>query len=282
MEPKNSLERTLAILELFTEERLEWTPEAMMAALGYSRPTLYRYLRTLRAAGLLTSLPGAAFTLGPKVVEMDYLMRKSDALVRNGQPLLERLAAQFPCTALLVRWYGNRILCVASECSTADPVSSYPRGRPMPLVRGAIARSILAFLPRRQRVAMVESNLAEFRAVGLGGSRDEVLERLRAVRKAGHAVARGEVTPGVVGLAAPVLDAARVPIASLCVTLAAERASADTVAEIARELRAASGALSAGLIERRAGTHAPARDGTRARAPEPAPRRNRQFAKEST
>ena len=86
MKPSNSLERVLAVLEVFSEERLEWTPEDLMAHLGYSRPTLYRYLKILKDAGLLMSSRNAGVTLGPKVVEMDYLARRSDALVLSGQP----------------------------------------------------------------------------------------------------------------------------------------------------------------------------------------------------
>jgi hypothetical protein len=56
-EQGNSLERVLAVLEVFTEDRLEWTPEELMQELGYSRPTLYRYLKTLKEAGLLSLCP---------------------------------------------------------------------------------------------------------------------------------------------------------------------------------------------------------------------------------
>jgi len=114
----NSLEKVLAVLEVFSEDRLEWTPEELMEELGYSRPTLYRYLKTLKEAGLLTSMPNTGFTLGPKVVEMDYLMRKSDRLIINGSAHLKNLTSKYSCTALLVRWYGNRLLCVDSDTST--------------------------------------------------------------------------------------------------------------------------------------------------------------------
>jgi DNA-binding IclR family transcriptional regulator len=251
---RTSLERILAVLELFTEDRLEWTPEAMMAALGYSRPTLYRYLKALREAGFVAALPGRGCTLGPRVVEMDYLMRRSDALVRAGRPHLERLAADRPCTALLVRWYGNRILCVDSVCSTPNPLSSYPRGRPMPLARGAISRSIMAFLPRRRLAELIERNLEELRAIGLGRTPADILERFRDVRRAGYAVAHGEVTPGVVGIAAPVFDAARAPVASLCTTVAAPTIGPGEIERIGAEVRAAAADVSARLDDRRGGT----------------------------
>lgn len=251
MSGMSSVEKVIAILDLFTEERLEWTPEELMQTLGYPRPTLYRYLKTMKEAGLLASLPGAGLTLGPRVVEMDYLMRQSDPLVRHGQAHLEALSRAYPCTALLVRWYGQRLLCVASECSTPNPISSYPRGRPMPLARGAISRSILAFLPRRQMMAMIESNLEELGAVGLGATPAEIAERMRQVRRAGYAVAYGEVTPGVVGIAAPVFDAAKTPIASLCATVPGTLITSDRIEEISAQIRAAADAISAHLGRRR-------------------------------
>ena len=66
MKPKNSLERVLAVLEVFSEERLEWTPEDLMRELGYSRPTLYRYLKILKDAGFLMSTRNSGVTLGPE------------------------------------------------------------------------------------------------------------------------------------------------------------------------------------------------------------------------
>lgn len=243
----NSLERVLAVLAVFSEDRLEWTPEELMEELGYSRPTLYRYLKTLKDAGLLLSMPNAGFTLGPKVVEMDYLMRKSDPLILEGRAHLQAITGRHPCTALLVRWYGNRMLCVDSVCSTPDPLSSYPRGRPMPLGRGAIARSIIAFLPRRRMLPLIDEMRDDFRAIGLGETSEEVQDSLRKVRKAGIAIAFSEVTPGVVGIAAPVFDAGRSPMASLCVTIAADLVDDGAIAAIAEEVQRHAGELSDAL-----------------------------------
>ena len=247
MKTKNTTERILTILEAFSEEHLEWTPDQLMKELGYSRPTLYRYLKTLKDAGFLTSSRNGALTLGPKVVEMDYLVRKSDELLLRGAPHLRDLTSQYACTALLVRWYGNKMLCVGSECSTKNPLSSYPRGRPMPLGRGAIARSILAFLPRRRTMPLIELNLGELRSVGLGVDAEEIYQNLKKIRKTGCAVAYGEVTPGVVGIAAPILDAGGSPIASLCATIAGSLVDGATIDAIGRKVRAAAAAVSADL-----------------------------------
>jgi DNA-binding IclR family transcriptional regulator len=243
MNETNSLERMLGILTLFDEQRPEWTPEELIGRLRYSRPTLYRYLKTLKDAGLVVST-NQTYTLGPKVVEMDFLLRKSDPLVVEGQPFLEQLAEKHPGTAFLSRWYRDRVLCVASVKTSEEAVSSYPRGRPMPVGRGATSHAILAFLPRRQAIPLIDSRIEDFRQIGFGADREAVLARFRKIRRDGFAVARGEVTPGVVGIAAPVFDAGPAPIASLSLTMAALHAEACNIAAVGREIAATATALS--------------------------------------
>jgi DNA-binding IclR family transcriptional regulator len=246
-----SAERILGILDLFNESRLEWTAEEMMSELGYTRPTLYRYIKTLKDAGFLSQNGPHGLTLGPRVVELDYLMRKSDALLLEGGAVLKELAARHPSTALLVRWYGNKLLCVASEVSTPHPKSSYPRGRPMPLARGAISRAILAHLPRRQMLAKINENFSDLRELGLGDTVDEIAETLRHMRKGGALVARGEVTDGVVGIAAPVFDASRAPIAVLCLTIDRDTLDDAKVKDLSDTIWAASTRLSDALTHMR-------------------------------
>ena len=121
----------------------------------------------------------------------------------------------------------------------------------MPLARGAISRSIKASLPRRRLVPLIQTNLEELRSVGLGDTVDAVVQSLKRVKKAGHAVAHGEVTPGVVGVAAPVFDAASIPIASLCITIADSRAVSDQIDCIGKEIRQAAEEVSAKLSRQR-------------------------------
>lgn len=248
----NSLERMLAVLDLFAEPRLEWTSEEMMAELGYSRPTLYRYLRTLRQNGLLASMNNATFTLGPKVVEMDFFMRHSDPLSQQAKPILQALTTKYSCTAFVSRWYRTKVLCIESATSSAGLTSLYPRGRPMPLGRGATSRAILAFLPARQAEPVIETNLAEFQASGFGCTVVEVLQKMRPIRKAKVAIAWSEVTPGVVGFASPLFDSGRTPIASLSIILAEETTKGDLVEQISADVIDAARQLNERLSDQKA------------------------------
>jgi DNA-binding IclR family transcriptional regulator len=211
-------DRILAILNLFTETRAVITADEMMETLGYSRPTLYRYLKTLKDHGYLTSTPRTGYMLGPRVTELDFLMTRADPLIAAGRPNLSRLADQHPGTAFLVRWYGGKLLCVASEVSVANARSSYPRGRPMPIGRGAISRAIAAHLPSRERRALVTDYVDEFAVAGVGGTVEEILDALAHVRRDGTAVAWGEVTSGVVAVAAPIFGPEQAPQGALCMT----------------------------------------------------------------
>ncbi|MEZ5752606.1 MAG: IclR family transcriptional regulator [Paracoccaceae bacterium] len=246
-----STEKVLRVLELFTEERPEWTPDEMISTLGYSRPTLYRYVKALKNMGFLAANGPHGLTLGPRVVEMDFLMRKSDRLLAAGGPVIRQLAAVHPCTALLVRWYDNKLLCVAAEVSASNPRSSYPRGRPMPLARGAISRAILAHLPRKQMLEKIVENFDDLRAVGLGDSVDAIAECLRQQRKGGALIAHGEVTPGVIGVAAPVFDDSRAPVAVLCMTIERETLDEAGLSRVSAEVWDAAARLTETLHETR-------------------------------
>jgi len=241
-------ERILAILDLFREERPEWSPEEMMHTLGYSRPTLYRYLKTLKDAGYLVSLPRQGFTLGPRVTELDFLMQRSDPLIGTGAPLLRMLARRYPCSVFITRWYERKLLCVVSEVSNPAPKSSYPRGRPMPLARGAISRAIIASLPRTEQEEIVAAHLEDLGGAGATG--EQVLADLRMVRREGVCTAWGEVTPGVVGVASPIMAGERAPIAALCLTSNAADIDDAGLAAIRRDVKDSAGAIS-GMLQGR-------------------------------
>src|SRR5665213_388783 len=101
----------MAILDYFEGDTIEWTMEALHAELGYTRSTLYRYLKVLTDAGLLTSLPEVGYTLGPRIAELDYQMRERDPLINASRPVMASLVEEVPGIALLCWRYRDRVLC---------------------------------------------------------------------------------------------------------------------------------------------------------------------------
>lgn len=211
----------MEILDLFEDRRQRWTPENMKKRLGSPRSTLYRHLRVLIDAGLVSSLPDIGYTLGPRIAELDYEMRTSDPLITNGRPLLQALVREVPGVGLLCRYYRDRVLCVYQEQGSTDFLSGYERGRAMPLARGAASRVILANLKLPQLRQLYERQSREFARVGLGKTFAQLQEHLRRIRRQAYCVTHGEVTPGVLGIAAAVFDSQGAVIGSLSITVTA-------------------------------------------------------------
>lgn len=216
---RNSLEKMLAILDLFQSGSLRWASDEMADRLGYSRSTLYRYLGVLTDAGLLTSLPNIGYTLGPRITELDHELRSSDPLITNGRPLLQTLVKEINGFGLLCRHYRGHVLCVHQEPGISGISSSYERGRAMPLLRGATSRVILAHLSAQQLRRIYGQLSGALSEGGFGRTLKEVQDSLRAIRKDGYCLSRGEVTPGVIGIAAPVFDGMGSVIGSLTLTV---------------------------------------------------------------
>ncbi len=234
--PSNSPERMLAVLDLFDGPAMEWTIEAMAGALGYTRSTLYRYLKSLTDAGLLTSLPGVGYTLGPRIAELDYAMRSRDRLIVAGRPLMAELVSDVPGVALLCRRYRERVLCVHQEQRGAGFVSTYERGRARPLLRGAASRVILANLPSAVMRKVLEEHENELKNSGLGEDVEAARAALRGIRQRGWDTTLGDVTPGVTGVAAPVFDQSGGVLGSLSLTMGEKRLPEEKLAQIAQRI----------------------------------------------
>ncbi|WP_114964449.1 IclR family transcriptional regulator [Alkalilacustris brevis] len=226
----------LSILDLFDAHNPEWTFEDMHERLGFARSTLYRYLKLLTDAELLSSLPGRGYTLGPRIIELDYQIMATDPLIHFARPMMSELVASHSCVSLLCRRYKHRVLCVHQEASTTTFRSTYERGKARPLLRGAASLAILAYFSVYQLTKLYEEQPEDFRHAGLGESLQEVREALKLIRQKGWVHTHGQVTPGVTGIAAPIFDARHDITASVSLTLPEPRMSEDRLASIGKQV----------------------------------------------
>ena len=228
-----SLEKMISILDLFEGSEMEWTPEAMADRLELTRSTLYRYLKVLTDAGLLNSLPGVGYTLGPRIAELDFRMRHSDPLISASRPVMAEILSEIPGIALLCRRYRELVLCVHQETSPGIGFrSTYERGSARPMLRGAASRIILAHLPPQALRKLHQDTPEDFVAAGMGADLTQVRSHMRAIRQRGVAVTSGELATGVTGVAAPIFDSKDVVLGSLSVTVGQSNLSPERVAFI--------------------------------------------------
>lgn len=242
----SGLSRFLGVLRCFDEAKSNWTVQELAEAIDVPTSTVYRTVRELVATGFLEPSTEAHYRLGAAFVEFDRRIRLTDPLVKVGGPLLRDLVAEVrvPCVAVLARLYGDRVICAADErYDGSDLPTSYERGRPMPLIRGATSKTILAQLPGRRLKQLLGGETAAAGAPALEDLRAE----LAAIRKKGHCVTRGEVDRGLAGIAVPVCNAELAISASLSLVLRAGSCDVNTERRLILLLVSASGMLTQAL-----------------------------------
>jgi DNA-binding IclR family transcriptional regulator len=202
----SSLERMLALLDLFTDAKPVWSVDEVAAKFGYTRSTAYRYVRELADAGLLTPAEVGRYSLGPRIIQLDRQLRMTDPLLKA----MELLKPDLPRSSreqmwLLCRLFRDSVICIEQVGQVRQGIS-FSRGYPMPLFRGATSKVILAFLPERHLTKLYLDNPRLVNDAGLGATWQEFKASLRQIRQQGYAVSVGEVDAGVFGIAAPVFD----------------------------------------------------------------------------
>lgn len=232
--PESSLERMIGLLDLFQGGAHCWTVEQMHERLGYTRSTLYRYLKVLSDAELLTSVPDLGYVPGPRIIELDYDIRRRDPLILASGPVMTELVSDIPSIALLCRRYRDKVLCVHQVAHSSVAIeSTYERGKPRPLFYGAASRIILANVSPQHLKRLYEKQPQDFAAADLGESFQEARETLKNIRQRGWESTVAQVTPGITGVAAPVFDMSQNILGSLSLSIHDKNISASQLSSIA-------------------------------------------------
>ena len=241
-------DKVLSVLRLFTVERSEWTVEAVAGELGLPQSTAYDYVRSLVESELIAAVAVGRYVLGPAVVELDRIARKTDPILVEGGDVLEQMVRESPVdvVALLCRLYRMKVMCVDQRASAgANFAISYERGRLMPLFRGAASKVLLANLERRRLKRLFEDSAKDIDANGLGTNWDEFRSSLRQIKSTNVHITRGELDAGRVGLSIALLTPAGDGFASISYVAAENdfNGSTDVQAELQARLLDASASL---------------------------------------
>ncbi|HXD43246.1 MAG TPA: IclR family transcriptional regulator [Ramlibacter sp.] len=238
----------LKVLDIFSETAPIWTVDGIAGAYGYTRATAYRYVGELCDAGLLTRVAQGAYALGPRIIELDRQIQRSDPLLHVAESVMQGLLhPDRGQVVLLCSLFRDEVLCVHQIGRDKALGLSYARGRPMPLFRGATSKVILSWLPERRLTRLYVDHQDEIRKAGLGRTHDEYLASLKALRREGYALTRGDVDPGVVGIGAPLFNGERAVLGSLSIVFSEERFPERSAGATIAQLMKAAEAIREGL-----------------------------------
>jgi len=222
----SSQDKMLGILSLFSDAKVEIGHDDVACTLGCSRATAYRYLKALADTGVLASVSGGAYVLGPRIIELDRLIRRNDPLLTTARPAMESLSAELQASVMLCSYYGDQVLCTDSIWTQASERMDYERGRPMSMFAGAMAKVILANVSPYQLRSLMLHHAEEIRRAGLGENWKEFNANMQRIRRERTCVTHAEVVPGLTGVAAPIFDPEKKVLGSITLVVSEKQLTA--------------------------------------------------------
>lgn len=203
------LDRTFAILELFDEDRPEWTATEVARGLELPVPTAHRILTALARRGYVSQQEETKrFRLGVAALHLGDRARAVVDLRSLALPALRRLSRDTGETSLLtvLTPRSDKGVCL-ERVETSQPLRlSVTPGRQLPLHAGASQKVLMAYVDP-EALDRALAHPLELLCHNTMTDPELLREELARIRDAGWASSFEETNLGVWGLAVPILDA---------------------------------------------------------------------------
>lgn len=237
----------LTLLDAFSVEAPVWSAEELAARCELPVSSCYRYLKSLHQAGLLARVGSGSYVVGPRVLVLDRVARMFDPVYTVGSPKVAALSQQTRFSALLSVLYSESVMCVRQVLAPDAPAGLSGRGQQRPLVAGATANVILAYLPRHQLSRVFKRHHERIAEVGLGRDWDEMRGTLADIRAQGWCLSLGECGTGIAGLAAPLFNKDGEVLGSIGLATAMDSPRLEELKALVPEILEAAAEISQGI-----------------------------------
>ncbi|WNJ94401.1 IclR family transcriptional regulator [Vibrio ruber] len=199
----SSLNKMLNVLNIFGPGSLVINVDDIAKQLSLSRATAYRYVRELCDAGLLTRIE-TSYTLGPRIIELDWMMRQHDPLISHGREVMAELSKNTGLTVYMSVFYDGHIINTHIESDIKKYGFTFGRGRPLPIFKGAQSKVLVAFQKTNRLKKIYDEQIEPSEDYNLTWK--EFNAQTKKIRKDGFCVTHDELNLGLTGIAAPILN----------------------------------------------------------------------------
>ena len=200
----SSLSKMLSVLDLFGPQTLKIAPDTIAERMELSRATVYRYVKDLCDAGLLTRVDAGHYGLGPRIIELDWMMRQYDPILVAGRELMHELSEETGLAVFASVFYDGHII----NTYIAEPTDTYRfafgRDQPLPFFRGAQSKVLIAFQKGRRLQRLYEEHLANTPDNPYDWA--SFSKATKKIRKDGYCLTQDELNLGLTGIAAPIIN----------------------------------------------------------------------------
>jgi IclR family acetate operon transcriptional repressor len=243
VKPSQSAVRVLKVFEQLARIQPAGL-SALARAMDADKSALQRDLATLAEAGWIQPSPGdsRAWELSHQLLLLARQPHSSRMLGDQLRPLLERLHKVTGETVYVAVPHHDRFVVIQAIESPHFLRIVPPVGLIVPLKGSATGKAFLSVLDQSERESAYGGPLSAALAA-----------EMNAIRADGYAVSDGELIPGTIAFAAPIVDGTGRPAGTLVVTASSERVARSQWSKIGKHLAdaavLASRTLAAGSTE---------------------------------
>lgn len=197
----------MAILHWFSTDHQTATVKELSTQLDIPKATVYRIINDLKEWRVIEyDARAKGYRLGPRLLEFSRAYSQSTSLTEIARPYVTKLRDRTGETVSLNIVLANERICIKEARSIHALNWSVPLGTRGPLYAGSTGKAILAFMNPEELQTIRET--LELKSITPVTPTDwDTLEaEFEEIRDQGYCTSEAEVTPGVGGLAAPLLN----------------------------------------------------------------------------
>jgi DNA-binding IclR family transcriptional regulator len=216
--PIQTLDRSLAILEVLAQGGKPLTLSEIAEHVGLDRSTVYRFLGAMELRNMVQQDENNRYKLGLKTVELGYAALEEMDLRLVAKPVLRQLVDNFNETANLSVLVGTEVMYV-DQVESSNMIKMFARiGSRAPAYATGAGKALLAFLPPAE-FEMLLSKITFHQYTNRTTTGPELFRSsLSQIRLQGYALDFGELEEGVNCVAVPIFDWKGYPAAALSIS----------------------------------------------------------------
>ena len=219
-----SLERGLAVIQAFSQERRVLTISQISQRTGIPRAAVRRCLYTLGKLGFVSADDGR-FSLRPRVLMLGHAYLASTPLAHAAQPVLRHISNTLNESSSVAILDGDEILYIARASTSRIMAIDLHVGSRLPAYCTSMGRVLLAGLPGQALTAYLErAKLVQYTPRTIV-TREGLRETIESVRRNGYAINDQELEIGLRSIAVPIHASDGRVVAALNVGVQAARIS---------------------------------------------------------
>lgn len=248
--PAPMVERAFRLLDILSTSEDGLTLSELARTLEMSKGSIHGLLKTLESSGVIELSEERRYILGPRLYDLAQTYIRRSGLRRFALPAMHRLATSTSETIFLGRLEpeGVRIIeCIKDESDHSSLHITAPRGMRVPLLAGALGRTVLATWPQEKRHSYLqEHSLPHFTSSSLTDV-PAYLDTVAETARTGIGLDHGEYLEGVNAVAAPIYGPDQGVVALLWIVGFASRFDDTTMSRAVEQLHNEADAISQAL-----------------------------------